>query len=319
MPRKAARFSTHCSTISSRIGSSTPTNGASATSCCGITAARCMPAPTSATRSAACCAATSLRATAWLERPPHTNPKSRSEKGAAAPGGRGGRARTRSGDGEGWGRDRGRVAPVVSTPCWSARRRSGDRRAVVTERDPDILVRLRLPLDEVVAGLRPEQDLILLIVEDELALVGLHGEHGVALAFEITHDRDQQRLPWPARLHQHPALEQDIILAVAIAVVRVAPALDHTPMIHIGHGLDRVIDPLVDPGQILPGLLREHDIACLERPAVALARRLGAEVAPADRRTGTLPHADEQGALVGRLRGGQADHSQGCAAYPGTQ
>jgi len=31
------------------------------------------------------------------------------KKGAAASGGRGGRARTRSGDGEGWGRDRGRV------------------------------------------------------------------------------------------------------------------------------------------------------------------------------------------------------------------
>jgi hypothetical protein len=34
-----------------------------------------------------------------------------SQKGAAAPGGRGGRAQTRSGDGEGWGRDRARVTP----------------------------------------------------------------------------------------------------------------------------------------------------------------------------------------------------------------
>src|SRR5262245_20246048 len=33
------------------------------------------------------------------------------KKGAAAPWGRGGRARTRSGDGEGWGRDRERGAP----------------------------------------------------------------------------------------------------------------------------------------------------------------------------------------------------------------
>ena len=37
---------------------------------------------------------------------------SASQKGAAASGGRGGRARTRSGDGEGWGRDRGRVTPL---------------------------------------------------------------------------------------------------------------------------------------------------------------------------------------------------------------
>src|SRR3954453_14270318 len=52
------------------------------------------------------------------------------EKSAAAPGGRGGRARTRSGDGEGWGRDRGGVAPFVRRLLFSARprwrRRLGD-------------------------------------------------------------------------------------------------------------------------------------------------------------------------------------------------
>jgi hypothetical protein len=62
------------------------------------------------------------------------------QKGAAAPGGRGGRARTRSGDGEGWGRDRGRVAPslvvqcLVFSVCCSARRCSGGESwTVVTE------------------------------------------------------------------------------------------------------------------------------------------------------------------------------------------
>src|SRR6266446_1411093 len=44
-----------------------------------------------------------------------------SKKSAAAPGGRGGRARTRSGVGEGWGRDRGRVAPnLLFSVCCSA-------------------------------------------------------------------------------------------------------------------------------------------------------------------------------------------------------
>src|SRR5262249_13546545 len=152
-----------------------------------------------------------------------------------------------------------------------------------TERDRYVLVRLRLPLHEAVARLRPEQDLLLLVVEDELALVGLDREDGVALALEVAHDRDQERLPRPTGLHQHPALEQDIVLAVAIAVVGIAPALDNAPMIHVGHRLAGVVDPLVDALEVLPGLLRKHDIARLERPPVALARQLDTEVGPADR------------------------------------
>src|SRR6266568_4427861 len=151
------------------------------------------------------------------------------KKSAAGSGGRAGRARSRSGDGEGWGRDRGRVAPCRF--LHSARGGSGNRRTRIAERDPDVRVALRLAFHKAVTGLRPEQDLILLIVEDELALVGLDGEHRVAFALLVAHHRDQQRLSGPSGLHQHPALEQDIILAVAEAVIGIAPALDHAPVI----------------------------------------------------------------------------------------
>src|SRR5262249_46137229 len=99
-----------------------------------------------------------------------------------------------------------------------------------------------------------------------------------------------------------------IVLAVAIAVVRVAPAFDDAPMIHVGHRLDGVVDPLVDALEVLPGLLRKHDIAGLEWPTIALARQLGAEIGPADRRARDIANGDEQRALI-RLRGRQAHRS----------
>src|ERR1700677_3789231 len=48
----------------------------------------------------------------------------------------------------------------------SARGRSRRRRAGFTERDPQVGVCLRLPLDETVTGVRPGQNLIVLVIED---------------------------------------------------------------------------------------------------------------------------------------------------------
>src|SRR5262249_5464324 len=110
-----------------------------------------------------------------------------SKKGAAGPWGKAGRARTRSGDGEGWGLDRVRVAPVAK----SARGCGQARRTRVAERDPDVGIGLGLPLDEAVARLRPQHDRLVLIVEDEVAAIGPHREHGVAVAALLAHDGDQ--------------------------------------------------------------------------------------------------------------------------------
>src|SRR6516225_10126307 len=111
-------------------------------------------------------------------------------KESGRPRGKAGRARTRSGDGEG-GRDRERVAPL-----WlpSARGRRGNGRARVAQRDPKVWVGLRLALDEVIAGLRPEQDVGALVVQDELALVGLDRKHRVTVAVEVADHRHQKRL-----------------------------------------------------------------------------------------------------------------------------
>src|ERR1051325_10410318 len=115
-----------------------------------------------------------------------------------------GRARTRSGDGEGWGRDRDRVSPRGSAMeadrarTLGARASGGGRRPRIAQRNPMVRIALRLALDEAVAGLRPEQDLFGLVVEHELALVGLHREYGVAVALLVAHHGDQQRLARPA-------------------------------------------------------------------------------------------------------------------------
>src|SRR6185503_8069746 len=106
----------------------------------------------------------------------------------------------------------------------SARRGGGgDRRARIAERDPVVRIVLRLALDEAVAGVRPEQNLLFLIVEDEVALVGLDREYGVAIALLVAHHGDQERLARPAGLHQHAALEQHVIFAVALAVIGIGP------------------------------------------------------------------------------------------------
>src|SRR6185503_2607630 len=91
-----------------------------------------------------------------------------SKKVAARPWGRPGRARTRSGDGEGWGRDRGRGAPCLV----SVRRGCRGGRVGVAEPDPHVGIRLRLALHEAIARLVPAHDVLGLIVENEVALVG---------------------------------------------------------------------------------------------------------------------------------------------------
>src|SRR5262245_26975148 len=117
------------------------------------------------------------RATRWQRAADACSP---GEKVRPPPGGEAG-ARDPVGDGEG-----GDVTGSRSS-CWFSSRASARSRcrggwAVVAKRHPLIGVGLRLALDVAVTGLRPEQDLLLLVVEHELALVGLHREDSMAFA-----------------------------------------------------------------------------------------------------------------------------------------
>ncbi len=51
-------------------------------------------------------------------------------------------------------------------------------------------------------------------------------------------------------------------------------------MLHVGHRLDVLVDPVVDPHQVVPCRLRQHDIAWLRGAARTLLRTVGAEFHP---------------------------------------
>lgn len=64
-----------------------------------------------------------------------------------------------------------------------------------------------------------------------------------------------------------------------------------TVLHHVGHRLDGLVDPLVDPYEVPPSGLRQHDVAWLRRAAAAFARIVGTEFDPADRRTRNVTQA----------------------------
>src|SRR5882724_12645855 len=88
----------------------------------------------------------------------------------------------RSGTGRGGDVTGSRVSLFLCLVRDRGRAGGGNRRAAIAKRDPYVGIALRLTLDEAVAGLGPGHDVLILVVEDEFTLVGLHGQHGVAFA-----------------------------------------------------------------------------------------------------------------------------------------
>ena len=70
----------------------------------------------------------------------------------------------------------------------------------------------------------------------------------------VVRHRHQQRFARPAGLDQRPPLEQDVVLAVTVAVVGIGPAFDDALVIEIAQWLDRLVNPLVDAHQVDPRL-----------------------------------------------------------------
>ena len=153
----------------------------------------------------------------------------------------------------------------------------------VAEVDPHVRIGLRLPLHEAITGFVPGQDLLDLVVENELAAVGLDREHRVAFVLAVAHDGEEERLPRPAGADQHAALEQRIVLAVAVAVIGIRPLLDRAPMIEVGHRLDDAVDVAIDGDEIVEGGRGQDDVARRRWDCGAFAGVRRAEFDPADR------------------------------------
>src|SRR3954447_13706414 len=164
-------------------------------------------------------------------------------------------------------------------------RRSRDRRGGGFERDPLPAVRA-LALDEHVGALLPGQDGGALVVEDEVAPVGADHQDRVPVPVAVEHHRHAHRTPGQAALGEQLALEDLIVLAIAVAVVRKVPAVDDAPVLPIGHRLDAFVHLAVDDGERLPVLRGEGEDRGLCEVDPALGRPAPAEVGPGRGRMG---------------------------------
>ena len=171
-----------------------------------------------------------------------------------------------------------RAAPMVSLARRFRRRRAGR----AAEAQPDVRVVLRLALEERIAGRVPGADVVGKVVEHEVAAVGLDGQHRVAFAAEVAHDRHQQRLAGEAALDQELPLEQRIHLAVALAVDRIVPVVEQgAPMVEVADRLDHAVGHGVDVVEGLPHLAGHVDVHRIELAERAFLGVPVAEVDPA--------------------------------------
>src|SRR5262245_27652327 len=111
----------------------------------------------------------------------------------------------------------------------------------------------------------------------------------MTIALPVTHDCDQECLARPSCLHEEATLQQDIVLAIAKAVVRVVPAFHYAPVFEVRHGPDRLIHPVVDLDHVGPGLGGESNVPRLQGPGRAFRFVCDAKIDPADWRARGLP------------------------------
>lgn len=166
------------------------------------------------------------------------------------------------------------------------RSRSTGRRARPTRSAPGSA------LDVGVAGLAPGQHGVALVVEDEVAPVGADHQHGVAGILLVDHHGDAQGAARYAGRGEALALQQHEVLAVALAVRRDVPAVDHAPMVLVGDRDDVTVDPLIGPDQQAPQPRRQFDglrLACVDS---ALPRHALAEIGPGVRSAGLAAGGD---------------------------
>ena len=84
---------------------------------------------------------------------------------------------------------------------------------------------LRLALKKMVASLRPEQDVIILIVEDVIALLCSHRQDGMTFALFVTYHGHEERLARPAGLYEDAPLKQDVVLAMSYSQILVTEGI----------------------------------------------------------------------------------------------
>ena len=114
-----------------------------------------------------------------------------------------------------------------------------------------------LPLQETVAGHVPVLDLVMQIVEDEIAPVRPDRQHGMALAIRLAHHGDQKIRQRQAAPHQLPALLEHIVFAIPDPGVRIGPHLFLAVNVEIVHRFDGGVDSGIHFDDDVPDGIRD--------------------------------------------------------------
>src|SRR5215217_4303133 len=104
----------------------------------------------------------------------------------------------------------------------------------------------------------------------------------------VDHHRHPHRATRQSLLGEHLALEELVVLTVAVAILGQVPAIHDPPMVLVRERLDRRVDVPIDGIDRVPGRLRETNDRWLRRVGGAFAPMPVTEIGPRPQRRGWL-------------------------------
>src|SRR5207253_9498447 len=121
-------------------------------------------------------------------------------------------------------------------------------------------------------------------IEHEVAAIGAREQDGMPVAELVENNRDQEIAGRPAALHEEFALQQYVVLAVAVAL-RQSPEFVAVIVLKVGDRTDAVVDREVDVLQVAPACFGKVE-GTVGSPRDALVAEIMAKVDIAYRRIG---------------------------------
>ena len=96
-------------------------------------------------------------------------------------------------------------------------------------------ITLRLCFCKDVWRVGPVHDLIPLVIQNEIDLIGANCQDGVTFIVFVAHNSDQQCALRPTMLHQATTLFEHVVLAISFVIDWVGPPIDFAVMLKVAH------------------------------------------------------------------------------------